>query len=237
MTTSWSIEPGGTVVTRLRPGLVVRAIGLVLLGAGCYFVWQFGGAVVDLVRARSGVGPGDLVGLVLVVVMAAALGVPGGLLAFFGAGARVEPLPRRVVVRAGAMGLGTPKSMNINASAVVVVRLQVDHQTSTSGPQTKVDYTVATYRVTVEQDGSEPAEIGQFGWRQGDRARRLAEAAAGCLAVPVADRARPAELAVPEEDRQTSEFLERHGVSAPPRGFRVRAIQTVRLLIETLFTS
>jgi hypothetical protein len=169
--------------------------------------------------------------------MAAALGVPGALLAFFGAGARVEPLPRRVVVRTGMFGVGAPASVDVGASAVVAVKLHIEQRTSSSAGLTKTDYTVATYRVALEQDGREPAEIGQFAWTQGVKARALAEAVAACLAVPVVDRAKQAERAVPAEDRLTSEVLERHGVSAPPRGFRVRAIKTVRLLIETLFSS
>jgi|WetSurMetagenome_2_1015567.scaffolds.fasta_scaffold224145_2 hypothetical protein len=239
MTTSWSQTPGGTLFITLRPGIVVRLIGFAFLGVALYvFVWPLLVWIVSVFRSGgSGVGLGDVAGTLLVLVMAAAFGVPGAMLAFFGQTARVEPVPRRVFTRHGFMGFGGERATEIGEGARVAVKHQVDVGTRSSTSTFKNDYQVITYKVFVEHPGAEPAEIGQFSGLQGDRARELAAAAAKTLALTVSDRTKAADEAAPKSDRMTSEFLQKHGVEAPPKGFLVRAIGVVRSVVEALISS
>jgi hypothetical protein len=235
MTTTWSQTPGGTVSTCFHPGLVVRLIGGAMMAVGFYFLWKMAEWLFQVLRPGSGgVTIGEVIFLPIALVVASAFAVPGAMMAFFGATARVEPIPRRVFARSGFGGFGAEKATDIGDGAHVVVRLHVDERTSSSTSSRRNDYRVFSYKVLVEQPGAEPVEIGQFSLRQGTRARELAEAASKTLAVPVVDHAKAAENAVPEEDRITSEFLTRRGIDAPPRGFVVRAIGFVRLIVEAL---
>jgi hypothetical protein len=239
MTTTWSQTPGGILFISLRPGIVVRLIGFALLAVALYvFVWPLLVWLVSLFRSgASGVGLGDVAGTLLALVMAAAFGVPGAMLAFFGQTARVEPVPRRVFTRHGFMGFGGERATEIGEGARVAVKHHVDVGTRSSTSTFKNDYQVLTYKVLVVQPGAESAEIGQFSGLQGARARDLAAAAAKTLALTVDDRTKAADDAAPKEDRMTSEFLEKHGVDAPPKGFLVRAIGVVRTVIEAMFSS
>jgi hypothetical protein len=236
MTTTWSQTPGGFLSITFHPGLVVRLIGFALTGvAGYVFLWPILRWFVGVFRpGGGGAGLGDIAGVLLALVMAAAFGVPGVMLAFFGETARVEPAPRRVFTRHGFMGFGGERATDIGDGARIVVKIHVDQRSSSSTSYVRNDHDVATYKVLVEQPGAEPAEIGQFSRRQGTRARELAAAAAKTLALPVEDRAKAVEDAVPEEDRMTSEFLQKRGVAAPPKGFLVKAIGVVRTVIEAL---
>lgn len=235
MTTSWSQSPGGTLSITFRPGLVVRLIGGALLAVGLYFLLQIGRWVVAVLRPGSGgAGVGEIVFLFVALAVAAAFAIPGTLMAFFGATARVEPVPRRVFDRQGFMGFGRERATDIGEGARVVVHLHADQGASSTRSSPKTDYAVFTYKVFVEQPDADPVEIGQFSSRQGGRARQLAEAAGKTLAVPVVDRAKRAETVAPEDDRLTSEFLEKRGIEAPPKGFLVRAIGFLRLLVEAL---
>jgi hypothetical protein len=213
---------------------VVRAIGVALLGVGLYFLWQVVQWIVETLRF-GGVGIGDVVGLVVVLLMAAAFGVPGAMMAFFGVTARVEPVPRRVFARHGFMGFGGETATDIVDGAKVVVRMHVDQRTKDFRTGVDRDRDVFSYKVFVQQPGIEPVEIGQFSPAHAARARELAAVVAEVLALPVSDKTRAAENAVPEEDRMTSEFLERHGVKAPPKGPLVRTIKVVRDIVEALF--
>lgn len=233
MTTTWSQTPGGTISTRFHPGLVLRLVGAAFLCVGLNFLWKVGQWLVGVLRPGSGgVSAGELVFLPLILLVAAAFAVPGAMMAFFGATARVEPIPRRVFARTGFAGFGPEKATDIGDGARIVVRLKADERSSSAASSQRER--VFTFRVLVEQPGADSVEIGQFSRRQGVRARKLAEAASKSLAVPVVDRAKAAERAVPASDRMTSEFLERRGIDAPPKGFVVKAIGTAREIVEAL---
>lgn len=114
--------------------------------------------------------------------------------------------------------------------------MHVDQNRKTSTDTLKDRYHVASWKVFVEQPGVEGVEIGQFPFARVERARQLAAAAAATLAVPVVDTSK-ATLATPtEEERLASEFLQCHGVNAPPKGFKVQAIKVVRSFVEALFS-
>jgi hypothetical protein len=239
MTTTCSRTSGGVFSIRFRPSLVVRRIGLALLCGGLYFLWQIATWLVDVLRSGRGgvgVGVGEVVFLPIAIVVSAAIGVPGAMMAFFGATARVEPVPRRVFVREGFMGFGAERAIDIVEGAKVSVRLHVGQRTSSATSTSANDSRVVSCKVAVESPAGEPVEIGQVSQRRGERARELAAAAAQVLAIPVVDRARRSEARVPEQDRITSAFLERHGIDAAPRGFRVRAIRVVSQIVEALLS-
>jgi hypothetical protein len=238
MTTTWSQTSGGRISITFRPGLVIRLIGLGLIGLGVYkILWPIAQWVVSVLRPGSGgASIGDVVFLLVALVVGAAFVVPGVMLTFFGETARVEPVPRRVFTRHGFMGFGAEQATDVGDGAKVVVRMHVDQNKKSSTDTLKDHYHVTSWKVFVEQPGAERVEIGQFAMGKVDRARALAEAAAKSLALPVVDRAKAEERGVPESDLMTSQFLEKHGIDAPPRGFKVRAIGVVRGIVEALLS-
>lgn len=189
MTTTWSKTRGGRLFITFHPGLAVRLIGLGLIALGLYkILWPLAQWVFSVLRPGSG---GTSVSEVLfslgALVVGAAFVVPGVLLAFFGATARVEPIPRRVFERHGLMGFGGEKATEIGDGATVAVRLHVDQNKTSSTDTMKDRYHVTSWKVFVEQPGVERVEIGQFPHGKVARARNLAAAAATTLAVPVVD--------------------------------------------------
>jgi hypothetical protein len=238
MNTSWSQTVGGTISIRFRPGLVVRLVGIGLIAIGVYkILFPIGQWVVSVFRPGGGASSvGDVVFALVALVVGAAFVVPGALLAFFGATARVEPVPRRVFARHGLMGFGPETVTDVGETARVVVRVHVDQNTRTSTTSMKDEYRVTTWKVFIEQKDAQPVEIGQFAQAKVARARQLAAAVAESLALPVADTSKALLETPTEEERLTSEFLKRRGIDAPPKGFKVQAIKVVRTIVEALFS-
>ncbi len=179
----WQPQPDGTVLIPQPIKIAARLFGLPFLAIGGWFSYQLIMATYESISA-GGLGElaGNILGLLILLLMALLFGVPGVLLVVARKYVLLRPAPRQVVELFDFFVYRKENSRDIHTEAVVTLRFEAVSPTSTSSARAHSHFACMVYVKASARDRVLAAMT-----ESAERARELGRETAALLGLQLQD--------------------------------------------------